>query len=459
MGRTNYAIAVLAVVALGMVELGATALPAVASEPPAEEQTQEAPEDEGTPPDDTRTPPNPVKRIDVQRKLVFPIVGSTYFYRGFGACRDNCTREHHGVDIMSYNWKGLPVVAAHSGTVTRVTYDVGNAGCSVRIRGRDRWETRYLHLNNDIPGTDEIGHPCPAPGIKVGTKVEAGQLIGYVGDSGNAETTPPHIHFELRMPNGHPVDPYKSLKKADRITYEWLPTDLSATTLAITQNYEPDPSTTTVVITAEEAPRILANEGSPLLIDAPVVAVDRENPEVALAEIARLESRAIIIMSDQDVRWLKDLLIDISPIVEKIPIPEFETRRPPMIPDALELPKPEPNPRDIFTTVIAGRIDKIWRSRKAAFEEFTIEHSSVVIVDDRYGKKYLGLRSSASPGRYADRDLLWWATGDGWVGTETLDEVPGRGYAYLTERRATPWTLAFLGSLAETPQMPRWKSK
>ena len=50
--------------------------------------------------------------------------------------------------------------------------------------------------------------------------MEAGQIIGWVGDSGNAEFTPPHLHFEIRMPNGLPVDPYKSLKAAKRIRYQ-----------------------------------------------------------------------------------------------------------------------------------------------------------------------------------------------------------------------------------------------
>ncbi len=164
----------------------------------------------------------PVKRYDVLKKLVFPVVGVAKFHSGFGACRDNCTREHHGIDITTYGWKGLPVVAAHDGTVTKVTYDEGNPGCSVRIRGKDRWETRYYHLNNDIPGTDDIGAPCPAAGIEVGSVVSAGQIIGYIGDSGNSEHTVPHLHFELRNRSGYPIDPYRSLKKADRVSYEWL---------------------------------------------------------------------------------------------------------------------------------------------------------------------------------------------------------------------------------------------
>jgi len=467
MGRTNYAVAIAAVLSMCLLLTGVMGLqPAVAEDPPASTTTTTTttttvPADDEDPPpeDDTRTPPNPVKRIDVEKNLVFPVVGSTYYYSGFGACRDNCSREHHGIDIMSFKWKGLPVVAAQSGTVTRVTYDLGNAGCSVRIKGNDRWETRYFHLNNDFPGTDEIGFPCPAPGIEVGAKVQAGQLLGYVGDSGNAETTPAHLHFELRTPSGHPVDPYKSLKEADRVTYEWLPLDFSAAALTISERYDPDPATTTIVVTTDEAPKLFMSEDEAMTLQAPVVAIDPANPGPALTEIERLSSRAIVIMSDQDVRWLSDLLTSYSSIIERVPMPDFGVRGPHMVPDALEAPVLEPNPTDAFATLIVGRIDKIWRSRQKAFQMFAADHRSLVLTNDAYARKYLGLRSSASPGRYADRNLLWWATGDGWIGTESMEESPQRGLAYVTERRATPWTLAFLGSLAETPQMPRWKSR
>ena len=468
MGPTNSSVAFAALLVMGCIMLSTVVVPvALAEDPPQDTPTTtttvappQAQEDESSAPDDIRTPPNPVKRYNVEKDLVFPIVGSTYFYSGFGACRDNCSREHHGIDIMSYNWKGLPVVAAHDGTVTKVTYDEGNAGCSVRIRGRDRWETRYYHLNNDAPGTGEIGFAYPAAGIEVGTSVSAGQLIGYVGDSGNAETTPPHVHFELRMPNGHPVDPYRSLRKAKRVSYEWLPTDFSTATLAIAERFDPDPASVPLVVTIDEAQELMSSEFRSLRLDAPLVAVDPQNPAPVLSEINRIGSQAVVILSDLDVRWLHDLLIGSAAIVEVEPIPELEVQRVPRVPEALEAwDAREPNPTDVFATVIAGRVDKIWCSRLESFDEFSAEHRSLVLVSESYGARYLGHRSTASPGRYADRDLLWWATGDGWIGTETIEEVPHRGYAYVTERLATPWTLAFLGSLAEAQQVPRWKTK
>lgn len=405
-----------------------------------------------------KTPPNPVKRYNVVRKLVFPIVGPTYFHSSFGACRDNCTREHHGNDIMTWRWKGLPVVAATDGTVTQITYDDGgNLGCSVTIKDRYRWQTRYAHLNNDTPGTDDPGYSCVAPGIEIGSKVKAGQIIGYVGDSGNAEHTPAHIHFELRMPNGHPVDPWRSLKKAERINYEILPTDFSAATLILTDHIKSGDADTTVVVTTDEADQLMASEDQPMWLDAPIVAIDLSDPEPALAEIARLGSRAIVIMSDLDTRSLRDTLAGAASIVEQVPLPTFEPEQISFVPDATAPPVAEVNPADSFATIIAGRTTKIWRSRQETFHSFAADHRSIVIDSDAYAPRNIGHRSWTSPGRYADKNVLWWATGSGWVSTESIDNVPEFGYAYVSERRATVGTLNFLGSLAELPRMPIWR--
>ena len=50
--------------------------------------------------------------------------------------------------------------------------------------------------------------------MTVGSQVRAGQVIAYMGDSGNAEGSVPHVHFEIRQPDGTPVNPYQSLVAA-----------------------------------------------------------------------------------------------------------------------------------------------------------------------------------------------------------------------------------------------------
>ena len=398
----------------------------------------------------------PVKRYDVLKKLVFPVVGVTKFHSGFGACRDNCTREHHGIDITTYGWKGLPVVAAHDGTVVKVTYDEGNPGCSVRIRGKDRWETRYYHLNNDLPGTDEIGAPCPAAGIEVGTVVSAGQIIGYIGDSGNSEHTVPHLHFELRNRSGYPIDPYRSLKKADRVTYEWLSEDLQAATVAISEHTHPSSSNVTV-IPSSEMPLVGLTEKSATLLESPVIAVDRTDPGPALAEINRLGADRIIVLYDGDHRWLEELVRPFASIVFHGPLPSPPVDTTQLPADAQPPPDTEMNTPDRFPTVIAGRVDRISRKHLDAYETFISEHRSVVLVADRWAPNRVGVRSWSSPGRYADRDLLWWHTGGGWIGTASIDDIPSQGVAYVRERDADKHTLTYLGQLAEMEPYPLWR--
>ncbi len=434
---------------------------------PDEDPSDTPPPDDGDPgsgegqdpPVIVRTPPTKVKRYDVLRQLVFPVVGPTYFHPSFGGCRDNCTREHHGNDIMTWYWKGLPVVAATDGTVIEIVDGEGNAGCSIRIKDPQRWETRYYHLNNDFPGTDDVGFHCGVPGIRAGSKVKAGQIIGYIGDSGNAETTPAHLHFELRMPNGYPVDPYKSLKKADRVTFEWLPTDVSLATRMITANVAPGSAPTTVVITSEEVGQITANEADSVWLDAPVVVIDLADPVAGYEEIRRLGSRSVVVMSNLEIGWLRDVIAESAMIVDFVRLPEFKEESVKYIPDATVAPVIQPNPIDRFATLVSGNTNEILKSRQNAFREFVLRHQAVVLDSQVRGTPNIGHRSSATPGKYADRQLVWWATGNGWVGTTADAEVPDRGYAYVTERFATPWTLTFLGSLAETAPMPIWKSK
>ncbi|MDH3606901.1 MAG: M23 family metallopeptidase [Acidimicrobiia bacterium] len=136
--------------------------------------------------------------------MVYPLAGEAHYTDTFGAPRSG-GRTHEGTDLMAD--KMVPVLAAASGTISWVS----SSCCALKIDHDDGWASMYIHLNNDTPGTDDgLGNGI-VPGLERGSHVEAGQLIGWVGDSGNAEWTAPHLHFELHAPGIGPISPYQHL--------------------------------------------------------------------------------------------------------------------------------------------------------------------------------------------------------------------------------------------------------
>lgn len=144
--------------------------------------------------------------------VVFPQdVTATEFRSTFGDPRAG--HRHQGNDLFAP--KGSPVYAIADGVVTAVRTS-GNAGRYLVITHGGGWESWYMHLNNDHPGTDDGDADSRftyAPGVEVGTFVTAGELVAYVGDSGNAEDSPAHTHFELHYQK-RPVDPFPYLAPA-----------------------------------------------------------------------------------------------------------------------------------------------------------------------------------------------------------------------------------------------------
>jgi len=143
--------------------------------------------------------------------MLFPVAGEHWFSRDFGDPRGG-GRGHTGIDILAE--KLTPVVAVADGTVRWIHGERGGECCALSIVHEDGWRSRYIHLNNDTPGTDDGRGYGIARGLRLGSRVRAGQVIGFVGDSGNAEATAPHLHFELRRPDGSAVDAFDSLQAA-----------------------------------------------------------------------------------------------------------------------------------------------------------------------------------------------------------------------------------------------------
>jgi len=142
---------------------------------------------------------------------VFPhLAEEVNFDASWGARRPGGRRQT-GTEIISP--RGSAIAAVQDGVVTRM----GNSRASgyyIRIDHGNGWVTSYLHLNNDTAGTDDgNGGTWTAfyPTLMEGDTVRAGQIIGYVGDSGNAERTIPHTHFALSH-DGTKTNPYPYLR-------------------------------------------------------------------------------------------------------------------------------------------------------------------------------------------------------------------------------------------------------
>lgn len=125
--------------------------------------------------------------------LAFPVSGRRESDVGsrFGADRDGGRRSHHGVDIFAP--RGTPVVAASPGIVNRVgTNNLG--GLIVWVRDDFGNRLYYAHLDSQS--------------VTSGQRVEVGDTLGTVGNTGNARTTPPHLHFGVYRRGEGPVDPW-----------------------------------------------------------------------------------------------------------------------------------------------------------------------------------------------------------------------------------------------------------
>ena len=149
------------------------------------------------------------------RRLHFPVADAVSFSDDYGAPRSG-GRTHEGNDVIGR--KMQRVLATVDGTVRIARVDAsGLSGNMLSITDAEGWSYRYIHLNNDTPGTDDNANLLQwlfPDGIRVGTRVKAGEHVAFLGDSGNAEDTSPHLHFEIRRPDGSPVNPWTSLRLA-----------------------------------------------------------------------------------------------------------------------------------------------------------------------------------------------------------------------------------------------------
>ena len=151
--------------------------------------------------------------------LIFPVAGDVTYTDDFGEARPGGV--HQGNDLLGV--KKTPVLAVESGKVEFWTTSA-NAGCMLYLHGDSGTMYEYIHLNNDITMRNDNRGKCIAgvsyaKGLKDGAHVQAGQMIGYLGDSGDANGIHPHLHFELHPNGGEAVSPYASLQSAQHLLF------------------------------------------------------------------------------------------------------------------------------------------------------------------------------------------------------------------------------------------------
>ena len=130
-----------------------------------------------------------LRRAFLQGPLKFNRVSSRYNLRRRIAYYGNRIRPHKGTDFAAS--VGTPILATANGTVTKASYTRGN-GNYVMIKHNGTYSTQYLHMKKR--------------NVKVGQFVEQGNVIGWVGMTGN--TSGPHVCYRF-WKNGRQVDPFK----------------------------------------------------------------------------------------------------------------------------------------------------------------------------------------------------------------------------------------------------------
>jgi len=149
--------------------------------------------------------------------IVFPLIGDYPYGMNFGDPR--VQGSHQGIDIENVPWR-TPVVAAEAGKVKWWTTSA-RAGCMLYLYGKSGTTYLYIHLNNDLTEASEDKGGCKLGvsfAVEDGAKVTAGQQIGYVGDSGDAEGNH-HLHFEVHPKDGAAVNPFPYLNAGERLLF------------------------------------------------------------------------------------------------------------------------------------------------------------------------------------------------------------------------------------------------
>jgi len=135
--------------------------------------------------------------VYIYGKYTFPLKKTCYYIDTYGADREGGKRLHQGTDL--FDKKGTEIFTVCNGTIEKLGWN-RLGGERVGVRGEDGNYYYYAHL-------DTINKD-----LWVGKKISQGKLIGTMGNTGDAITTPDHLHFGIELPSGEWLNPYVLLK-------------------------------------------------------------------------------------------------------------------------------------------------------------------------------------------------------------------------------------------------------
>ena len=174
-------------------------------------------------------------------KLPNPIPG-TQLKDSFGAPRDGGARKHEGIDIMAD--RGTEIHSTTSGKVLSAGNTGAKGGWGVTISDPQGNTHYYAHMNTD-----------PSKILGIGQEILAGQVIGYVGDSGNAKGGATHLHYGIKDSNNKAINPYDLLTNdistqksvtvntsQSAINKYGISPEIVNTVLSLAQKYNVDPA-------------------------------------------------------------------------------------------------------------------------------------------------------------------------------------------------------------------------
>jgi hypothetical protein len=170
--------------------------------------------------------------------LGFPVSGKNYRAVGsfFGDPRDGGKRNHRGIDIFAP--KGTPVVAVYSGIVSPSTQNKLGGKVVWLSSLKKKFNQYYAHLDSQA--------------VRPGQRVNSGDTIGFVGNTGNARFTPPHLHFSIYAFGQGAVDPYPfvadSQEKPNQLTVDSTLIGTEARIQSALANIRQSPSTKASII-------------------------------------------------------------------------------------------------------------------------------------------------------------------------------------------------------------------